>query len=187
MEMSIVASPPVAALAEQVRRILSDGGDEFRITAAVAAVLGPALAAGLDVPAELRRPRADRYVMYPLAIGPRDSYSIACAVWDVGQKTPIHDHGTWGVIGIISGVEREIRYRLPDAGAPVRLEERLLGAGSVAVCCTSDQDVHEVSAAGADPCVGIHVYGADIGRLSRHAYDAVTGEATAFVSRWPET
>jgi predicted metal-dependent enzyme (double-stranded beta helix superfamily) len=181
----MTASPSVAALAAQVRHILSEGDDEHRVTAAVAAALDDALAEGLEVPAPLRTPDPSHYVMYPLAVADDDSYSIACAVWDVGQRTPIHDHGTWGVIGILSGTEREIRYQLPGTGAPVRLEERLLDTGSVAVCCTSDQDVHEVSAASDEPCIGIHVYGADIGRLVRHSYDPVTGQPRDFVSRWP--
>lgn len=181
----VTATPSVAALAAQVRLILSAGGDEYQITAEVAAALANALAGGLDVPAESRRPDPDHYVMYPLSVAGDGSYSIACAVWDVGQQTPIHDHGTWGVIGIMSGVEREIRYAVPSEGAPVRLGERLLGAGRVTVCCTSDQDVHQVSADGSEACIGIHIYGADIGTLPRHAFDPESGQAREFISRWP--
>jgi len=184
--METAATPSVAALAARVKTIVAEGADEYRLTAAAADALRGALAGGLEVPPALRAPDPRRYVMYPLAVAPDGSYSIACAVWDVGQRTPIHDHGTWGVIGILSGTEREVRYRVPETGAPVRLGERLLGAGSVTVCCTSDQDVHEVSADGSVPCVGIHVYGADIGTLARHAFDPVTGQAREFVSRWPQ-
>ena len=183
----VTPTPSVAALADQVRLILDAGGDEYRITAEVAAALNNALAGGLDVPAEWRRPDPEHYVMYPLAVAEDGSYSIACAVWDVGQQTPIHDHGTWGVIGIMSGVEREIRYAVPAAGAPVRLGESLFGAGCVTVCCTSDQDVHQVSADGGEACIGIHIYGADIGTLPRHAFDPESGQAREFISRWPGT
>src|SRR5690606_31125095 len=116
------------------------------------------------------------------------SFSIASAVWNVGQETPIHDHGTWGVIGIWSGVEREHRFAKPeqDGQVPVFLEERLLPAGSVEVCCTTDQDIHRVAAATDEPCIGIHVYGGDIGSLPRRWYNAETGEVKYFTSTWAQ-
>ena len=120
-------------------------------------------------------------------VAPDGAFSIAAAVWNVGQVTPVHDHGTWGVIGIYGGVEHEIRYRLAAQPGPGRLSllsERDIAAGQVIVCCTSDQDIHRVSCGSNVPCVGIHVYGADIGTIPRHVYDPETGQARTFVSAW---
>jgi len=36
------------------------------------------------------------HVTYPLFIAPDDSWSMASVVWDVGQRTPVHSHETWG-------------------------------------------------------------------------------------------
>ena len=58
--------------------------------------------------------------------------------------------------------------------------------GQVTVCCTTDDDVHSVVAEGAEPTVGIHVYGGNIGTLSRPAYDPETGETRWFASGWDE-
>jgi 3-mercaptopropionate dioxygenase len=52
---------------------------------------------------------------HPLYVAPDDSWSMASVVWDVGQRTPVHSHETWGVIGIYSGVEHEVRYLKPAA------------------------------------------------------------------------
>ena len=49
--------------------------------------------------------------------------------------------------------------------------------GQVTVCCTTDDDVHAVAAVGSEPTVGIHVYGGNIGTISRRSYDPATGEA----------
>jgi 3-mercaptopropionate dioxygenase len=48
------------------------------------------------------------HVTYPLYIAD-DRGSMASVVWEVGQRTPVHSHETWGVVGIYSGVEHEVR------------------------------------------------------------------------------
>lgn len=175
---------------EAVEGTVARGGTEQDVTEEVAGHLRSLLAHGAEiVPEGMRRPRADGYAMYPLHVASDGSFSVAAAVWGVGQITPIHDHGTWGVIGILGGVEHEERYDRPDsrvAMPPVLLEVRTLEPGVVAICCTSDQDVHRVSCASPVPTVALHVYGADIGTLERHAFDPDTGEAHTFVSRWSE-
>jgi predicted metal-dependent enzyme (double-stranded beta helix superfamily) len=67
---------------------------------------------------------------------------------------------------------------------PERLHEWDAEKGEVFVCCTTDEDCHRVSCGSDIPCVGIHVYGADIGVMERHSYDTETGEMKAFVSGW---
>ena len=124
--------------------------------------------------------------MYPLHVAADGSFSIAAAVWDVGQTTPVHGHETWGVVGIYSGIEHEVRYEKPAVdGVPLSqagIED--WRAGQVTICCTTDDDIHQVSCGGDEPCVGIHVYGADIGTLPRRRYDPATGDVDWFTSRW---
>ncbi len=49
---------------------------------------------------------------------PDASLSLYTIVWSPGQWTPVHDHGSWGVVGVIEGVLEERSYvRLsPDRG-----------------------------------------------------------------------
>src|SRR5690625_4994492 len=61
-------------------------------------------------PDAYKQPNPEKYTLYPVYVAPDDSFCIASAVWDVGQSTPIHDHGAWGVIGLIQGAEDEVHY-----------------------------------------------------------------------------
>jgi predicted metal-dependent enzyme (double-stranded beta helix superfamily) len=188
--MSRPPGPRLAKFVDEVRETVAAGGGERWVTAAVATRLRALLA---DDRGFLRtgytQPDPDRYVVYPLHVEDDGSFSVAAAVWDIGQVSPIHDHGTWGVIGIYDGVEHERRFEppvAPGAAAPRFLGESDLRPGEVAVCCTSDQDVHEVSCASPVACVGIHVYGADIGSIERRSYDPRTGHVKMFVSDWAQ-
>ena len=42
------------------------------------------------------------------------AYSLVAAVWRPGQRTAVHDHIAWCVVGVHRGEEHEIRYRLVD-------------------------------------------------------------------------
>lgn len=169
-----------------VTQIVASGVDERQVTEQVAERLRVLLSGNLELAPHLTAPRPDKYVMRPLHVADDGSFSIACAVWDVGQKTPVHGHETWGVVGIVSGVEHEVDYVKPRRpGVP--LESRTVTdwqPGEVTVCCTTDDDVHMVECGSDVPCVGIHVYGGDIGSLPRRSYDPVTGAVSWFVSTW---
>lgn len=173
----------IAAL-ESITRSQSD---ERVVTSAVADCLSTLLASPFNLPAVVTRTHPDRYVMYPLHIDSQGRFSVAAAVWNVGQATPIHSHETWGVVGIYSGIEGETRYAKPlTDGKPVVATEaeREFGPGQVSVCCTKDDDVHMVRCVGDEPCIGLHIYGSDIGTLPRRTFNAETGEVKWFTSQW---
>ena len=171
---------------DSVRGAVREGGGEEVVTEKVAALLRSLLREGDVLDPRYTKPKTDSYVLYPIWVEPDGSFSIASAVWDVGQVTPVHDHGTWGVIGIYRGVEHEARFRRGSgAGAMFhQTDERDIEPREVIVCCTSDQDIHKVACGSDVPCVGIHVYGADIGTIRRHVYNIQTGEVRTFVSGW---
>jgi 3-mercaptopropionate dioxygenase len=173
---------------DDVGRVVRSTDDEHEITRRVAARLADLLAGGYRLPPEVTRPSPTHHVTYPLHIAPDDSWSIASVVWNVGQRTPVHSHETWGVVGIYSGIEQEVRYLKPMAGTAcgplTPAGEELWRPGQVTVCCTTDDDVHAVAAVGDEPTIGIHVYGGNIGTIRRRAYDPATGEARWFVSGW---
>ena len=178
----------LAAFIDDVEWVLAGTDDEHEITARVAERLSELLAAGYQLPPELAQPAPERHVTYPLYIAPDDRWSIASVVWDVGQSTPVHSHETWGVAAIYSGAEHECRYLKPvgsSVGVPLTpAGETVWRPGDVAVCCTTDDDVHCVTAVGDEPTVGLHVDGGNIGAIPRRSYDPLTGEARWFVSGW---
>ena len=137
---------------DDVGFVVGSTDDEYEITARIPERLSALLAVGNRLPPEVTRPSPVRHVTYPLYIAPDGSGSMASVVWDMGQRTPVHGHETWGVVGIYSGVEHEVRYVKPAASAAsaslTSAGEKRWEAGQVMVCCTTDDDVHAVVAAG---------------------------------------
>ncbi len=175
---------------QDVDLVVEQSDDQYEITERVAERLSALLASGYQLPPEVVRPSPERHLNFPLHIAPDDSWCLVSVVWNMGQRTPVHGHETWGVAGIYSGSEREIRYLKPTgsaAGKPLTpAGEQVWERGQVTVCCTTDDDVHSVVAEGDEPTIGIHVYGGNLATISRPAYDPETGAAEWFVSSWDD-
>jgi predicted metal-dependent enzyme (double-stranded beta helix superfamily) len=62
--------------------------------------------------------RADpaHYARNAIFIPEDRSLSLFALVWNPGQWTPIHDHGSWGVVGVLRGVLEERNYIRTDPG-----------------------------------------------------------------------
>ena len=111
----------------------------------------------------------DRYRSHLLHAEPDGSFSIVALVWRPGQVTPIHDHVTWCVFGVIQGVEHE---ELFDAGLNLisRSENRVGDVSGFA----PPGDIHRVHNTGEETAISIHVYGTDVTRVgssARRYYD----------------
>ncbi|WP_239023825.1 hypothetical protein [Salinicola corii] len=50
-------------------------------------------------------PHDDHYQQYLLHCDAQERFSVVSFVWGPGQQTPIHDHGVWGLIGMLRGSE----------------------------------------------------------------------------------
>lgn len=135
------------------------------------------------LPDEYAEPDPARYRQYLLHCDSAERFSVVSFVWGPGQRTPIHDHRVWGLVGVLRGAEivqpyrREADGSLLPASAPLRLE-----AGAVDVFGPAIGDIHSVANAHADRVsVSIHVYGANIGAVERATYDEA-GREKRFVS-----
>lgn len=126
----------------------------------------------------------ESYRQYLLYCDPFERFSVVSFVWGPGQKTPVHDHMVWGMIGMLRGRERCRELALAGPGQPMReTGVHLIEPGQVDRVSPATGDIHEVSNALADASsVSIHVYGANIGAVPRHVYDPATGKAGPFVS-----
>ena len=102
----------------------------------------------------------------------RQRFSVVSFVWGPGQQTPVHDHTVWGLVAVLRGAEVARSYAHNDHGALVTSgEDQLLERGTVAAVSPSIGDIHRVSNAFDDRVsISIHVYGANIGGISRHVY-----------------
>lgn len=136
------------------------------------------------LPEPFAKTNPDTYQQYLLHCDPLERFSAVSFVWGPGQKTPIHDHTVWGVVGILRGGERTRNFTRDEAtGRLTLIEEQYCPPGAIAIVSPTRGDIHEVSNALPDrPSISIHVYGANIGAVHRHAFDPVTGAARDFVS-----
>ena len=140
---------------------------------AIGTRLGALLAHDGWLAPEHRGVNPDHYTQHLLLVSPCRRLSIVALVWLPGQRTPIHDHVSWCVVGVYEGRERETRYRTIEVDGVSCLEP--VGSvdappGHVEVIVPSVEDIHAVTAVGDGPTISIHVYGADIERLGSSIY-----------------
>ncbi|MGH2777001.1 MAG: cysteine dioxygenase [Actinomycetota bacterium] len=124
--------------------------------------------------AEQRVGDPEAYRSHQLYIEPDGSFSIVALVWRPGQVTPIHDHVTWCVFGVLQGVEYEEVFTLD------KTEEFLVESGSNSNG-TGDVngfappgDIHRVRNVGDGTAISLHIYGTDVSRIGssvRRYYD----------------
>jgi predicted metal-dependent enzyme (double-stranded beta helix superfamily) len=98
---------------------------------------------------------------------PDGSLSLYSIVWLPGQWTPVHDHGSWGVVGVVEGVLEERGYvRLSaDRGADVGIDLArggtvLLRQGAVTSFVPNPDHIHVTGVPLERPrAVSLHLYG----------------------------
>jgi 3-mercaptopropionate dioxygenase len=161
-----VRSTCPAALTSAVRAAVQAGGPAADVSARVA----PALADHLPRPAQLLTPTQlegdpAKYQTHRVHVEPDGSFSIAVMVWRPGQVTPVHDHISWCVTGVLQGIEYEEIFTLgPDHRSLVTMTRRENQPGTVAGFAPPG-DIHQVRNCGDGIAVSMHVYGADLARL----------------------
>ena len=136
------------------------------------------------LPESAAQPHPQYYQQYLLHCDPLERFSVVSFVWGPGQKTPVHDHTVWGLIGMMRGAELCRRFERSDDGRPMSATEsqRLL-PGDIDRVSPTVGDIHEVANAYDDRAsISIHVYGATIGAVARPVYDPATGAEKNFVS-----
>ncbi|MDA0340358.1 MAG: cysteine dioxygenase family protein [Proteobacteria bacterium] len=112
-----------------------------------------------------------------------DTLSLFSLVWTPGQWTPIHDHGTWGVVGIAEGLlEEQAFMRVDDNAAKpgntgIELVPGglvLLPPGAVSTFVPNPDHIHETGVASGRPAtLSLHLYGRMLNNF--HVYDRQAG------------
>lgn len=122
-----------------------------------------------------------RYRQYLLHCDPLERFSVVSFVWGPGQKTPVHNHTVWGLVGMLRGEEVSTEMK---AGAPMTPGQvDRLRAGEVVPVSANTYDIHVVENALPDRAsISIHVYGGNIGAIARSVFDPETGAQKRFVS-----
>lgn len=155
-----------AALLEQVRPLMAD-----------------LVADDAWLPRSHAEPHPVHYQQYLLHRDPDARYSLVSFVWGPGQRTPVHDHTVWGVIGMLRGGECDQRYRWRAGSLEPDGAEHTLLPGMTALVSPRIGDIHRVRNLHQDRVsVSIHLYGGDIGAIERSVFDPVDGRSKVFVS-----
>lgn len=171
----------VKAFTEVVER---NGANEAQVLAEGRKLLGELVSKDDWLPSQYAQPHPQYYQQYLLHADPQDRFSVVSFVWGPGQKTPIHNHTVWALIGMLRGSERAENFSLGEDGAEMRaLGVDVLEPGVVESLSPSTGDIHRVSNMYDDRVsISIHVYGGNIGRISRHVFDPVTSALKPFIS-----
>jgi predicted metal-dependent enzyme (double-stranded beta helix superfamily) len=126
------------------------------------------------------RADAAHYSRNAIFIAPDSSMSLYAIVWTPGQWTPVHDHGSWGVVGVLRGILYERSYIRADVdrGRDDGIDLRrggvlLLTPGTVTSFVPNPDHIHVTGVPqDAAPVVSLHLYGRNMD--SFHIYDVAT-------------
>lgn len=98
-----------------------------------------------------------------------------------GTRSTVHNHGTWGVVAVLQGEEKNTFWRrVADPAFPDRIEitsEKILQPGEI-VSFTPDS-IHDVEAIGKTPTVTFNLYG-ETERKQRFEFDPISRTAKNF-------
>ncbi|HEX7873227.1 MAG TPA: cysteine dioxygenase [Sphingobium sp.] len=163
--------------------LLSGARTEESILQSGGALLARLVSRDNWLPPQFAQPSAERYRQYLLHCDSRERFSVVAFVWGPGQATPIHDHRTWGLIGVLRGAEKVERFeRASDGSLRLIGEPGFLYEGEVDAVSPRIGDIHRVSNGLADaPSISIHVYGGNIGAIERATYGD-DGREKVFIS-----
>jgi predicted metal-dependent enzyme (double-stranded beta helix superfamily) len=131
--------------------------------------------------ADERRDNPEHYARNALHLGSDAGVSLFALVWRPGQWTPVHDHGTWGVVGVLEGVLEERGFMprgvLSDDEGEAKLDPGgtvMLAAGSVTTFVPNPDHIHMTGVPmDGEPVVSLHLYGRAMN--SYHFYDLEMG------------
>ena len=179
---------PLRDFVTALSRLLDQQPTEAEILSGAGALLGALVSHDDWLPAEYAQPHPEHFQQFLLHADSGERFSIVSFVWGPGQRTPIHDHTTWGLIGMLRGAEYSQPFKLDAQGKPqpdgpaIRLEP-----GAVEHVSPRIGDIHRVHNAFDDrTSISIHVYGGNIGGIHRSVYTE-DGERKPFVSGYSNT
>jgi predicted metal-dependent enzyme (double-stranded beta helix superfamily) len=181
MTSAAPAATTATGLADVVRAVrvaVRHGGDWQQTAELVAEQLRRNLPGPDILTAAQRTGHPAGYRSHLLYVEPDGSFSVVAMVWLPGQVTPIHDHVTWCVFGVLQGAEHEELFALTGDGRRlVRVGNAENTVGRVSGFAPPG-DIHRVRNTGSGVTISLHVYGADISRLGcsvRREYDLPIG------------
>lgn len=119
--------------------------------------------------------RNDTYARHLVHVDRKRRFIVVSIVWSPGQSTPIHDHGTWGVAGVVANELKVTNYdRIDDKQKRGYAEIRssfntIAKAGTVTYVIPPDEEIHKMENVSEKNSISLHVYGKELFQFN--AYD----------------
>lgn len=121
-------------------------------------------------------PGSTSYARHLIHCDPQNRFCLLALVWKPGQGTPIHDHPSWGVYGVLRNRMRFVNYLLPEEGERNRLS--VIGAavtseGSAITIFPPWADVHRMDNPSTDEVsITLHCYGVEVKEFNIYQVDS---------------
>lgn len=93
-------------------------------------------------------------------------FSVRLFVWEAFVPYPVHDHGSWGVVGCLAGRIQETKYRRLDNAQEENyanleeLQKTVMTPKKIAKVYPLNQGIHHMEALGGKTALTLHTYGA---------------------------
>lgn len=131
------------------------------------------------------------YALYPVYRAEDGRCSMLVVVLRPGTPLPVHNHGSWAVIGVYKGREHETWFRRVDDGsvpgrAQLGVDQTFVNERGTA-SVVPDGRIHTVEAMDGQQAVSIHVYGTDIVTQQRSEFDPLAETERVFRPPFAET
>lgn len=99
---------------------------------------------------------------------PEKLFSVRAYIWEADETYPIHDHGSWGLVGDFINRIRERKFVRLDDGSDIdhfeveQTAETELSPGQTTYVLPLNDGIHQMAALDGLTSVSIHVYGAPV-------------------------
>jgi predicted metal-dependent enzyme (double-stranded beta helix superfamily) len=108
---------------------------------------------------------------------PARSFSVRAFIWEPGVLYPVHDHGSWGIVGSYCNPVREKKFKRLDDGSiedTAQLElisEAVLKPGQTTYVLPLNEGIHQMATAENLVAITIHIYGSPVRKGYFQTYD----------------
>lgn len=105
----------------------------------------------------------------------KNKFVVQIFPWWPGSTTPVHDHETWGLMGIYQNSLKVAEYSYKNGESnPTVTQDYIAKKGDVCYLIPPDEDIHQIENITNDISVSIHVYGKNIDQYN--IYDLENSE-----------
>jgi 3-mercaptopropionate dioxygenase len=114
---------------------------------------------------------------------PERLFSVLAYIWEPNTLCEIHDHSSWGLIGALHNLMKEVRYRRLDGGKAEGFAElkemssRIVKPGEVSLVFPLERGIHQTGSGADKYAVSLGVYGKSIRKGYILLYNPATRKA----------